>query len=101
MNFSFISFDAMLEAAEDKNPEIVKEIESVEDRLKSLVDYIETETDNMMEDYKYDHDNYDSLTRERNLKQRKEEAEKVSKRLYYLLFNVSAKDADSIIWSSC
>lgn len=44
---------------------------SIAKDFKELEEEIETEIDNMYDDWKYDHDNYDSVERERNLKQSK------------------------------
>ena len=85
IEFDFEGFDAMLDALTFKNALVYDKIKELEERLKRLIDILQTEADNMWEDFKYDHDNYDSIHRERCYVEKKEEAETLIDKLYCLL----------------
>ena len=67
MESGFDSIDCALEDfKEDK--EFTKKIISIARRLATEVEAYYNEQDNMYDDYRYNHDEYDGSARERNLK---------------------------------
>ena len=89
MNYSwdcnFACFDVCIEKLEAEDKDLFDRIKQMENELKKLSDCISTEIDRMWDDYKYDHDNYDSIQRERNLKNMKERAVYLKNRVNEIL----------------
>ena len=73
-NFRFKVFDAAIEEIESENKELYDKVKSIEEPLKKLVEDILIKIDTMFDDYREDHDNYDSLSRERRLRSMKFDA---------------------------
>ena len=67
MESGFASVDYALEQFKEDS-EFVNKVVFNSRRLADLVDAYYTEMDNMFDDYRYNHDEYDGVARERNLK---------------------------------
>ena len=66
------------------------------ERFLELDEWIATEIDNMYDDYRYDHDNYDSLSRERRLRQAKKDLKNINRRARDAIFERYNKDPGSV-----
>ena len=84
-NCSFACFDAVIEGIQDDNVSVYMCVKELEDNLKQVINNIYDEIDKMQDDRKEDHDNYDSIHRERNLRTMKERAVYLKRRINEIL----------------
>ena len=67
----FDAFDEDIEIVKNNDEELYNHIKRIENDLKELVDSIQDEIQRMWDDWQDDHDNYDSLERERQIRNMK------------------------------